>query len=214
VIAGSWLWIGKGCAESRAEAEAAEVATLRTNLLQAKADSAGWETRLTAATRNLQAGLLKEALRGDSAERAAADLLQELEAAGARILTLTNLVAEAGGRVTDAVEVFLGADACNADSVTADVDDGLLEGRWVYWPSTSLFDLSYAVSPPLQIVQTLTADNRLLTGVRSTDPRVVPRIQEVFFQLPEREMYCSWRTKGKYAGGGALAAALAALVGG
>ena len=46
IIGGAWLWIGKGCAEDRAEREAAEVATLRTNLLQARADSAGWETRL------------------------------------------------------------------------------------------------------------------------------------------------------------------------
>ena len=137
----AWFWIGKGCAESRAETEAAEVAKLPTDLLNAKADSAGWETRLTVAAENLQAGLLKEALRGDSAEAREADLLQELEAAGARIISLTDLVAEPSGRVTDTVRVHVGADACSPDSVTAEVDDGLLEGRWVYWPPTSLFDL-------------------------------------------------------------------------
>ena len=209
VIMMAWFWIGKGCAESRAQTEAAEVAKLRTDLLQAKADSAGWETRLTVATENLQAGLLKEALRGDSAEAREARLLQELEAAGAEILTMTKLVAKASGQVTDTVEVFVGSDACSPDSVTAEVDDGLLEGRWVYWPPTSLFDLTYTVSPPLQIVQTLAADNRLLTGVRSSDPRVTPRVQEVLFQLPERELYCSWGTRLKWGLGGKVLGFLA-----
>jgi len=204
VVGGAWLWIGKGCAEDRAEREAAEVATLRTNLLQARADSAGWETRLTAATKNLHAALLKEAMGKDSAKAEAAGLLQELEVAGARILTLTNLVAEASGHITDTVEVFVGDNACLADSVTAEVDDGLLDLSWVYFPPTSLFEVDYTVSPPLQIVQTLAADNRLLTGVRSPDPRVTPRVQEVYFQLPPREQYCSWGTRLKWGAGGTV----------
>lgn len=214
VLGGAWLWIGKGCAEDRAEREAAEVATLRTNLLQARADSAGWETRLTAATRNLHAALLKEAMGKDSAKARAAALLQELEAAGARILTLTDLVVEAENRLRDTATVHVGDVSAVPDSVTADLDDGLLRGRWTYFPPTSLFELDYTVSPPLQIVQTLAADGRLLTGVRSPDPRVTPRVQKVQFQLPPRQRYCPWGTRLKWAGGGTVFGLLGGLLAG
>lgn len=191
------LWFGNWRHSRHMEEERARVAQLRTDFLEERARAQGYQAQLTAATRNLHAALIKEAVRGDELAGRVQELVLQVEAAGGRIISLTELLATAQGHLVDTVEVF-------HDSVTAQVNDGLLEGSWVYRPEQSLFDLTYLARVPLDILQSETPDRRLLTTVRSPDPRVSPQVQDVYFQLPGPVRYCPMGTRAKAAGVGGV----------
>lgn len=174
---------------------------LRTELLEARADSMGWETRLVAATAGLEALLAATRdsvglLRGEKAA-----LAREVEAMGARLTALVDMYAEARGQI-EAQGAVHGARP-EPDSVTAPIDDGLLEGRVAYLPPTSSFSLDYTARLSLVLGLVDTPDGRLLVTARGTDPRVELSYGSVFYQPPAPVRVCSMGTRLEWGAWGA-----------
>lgn len=166
---------------------------LRTELLEARAGSMGWETRLAAATAGLEARLATTRdsvglLRGEKAA-----LAREVEAMGARITALVDMYAEARGQIEAQGTVH--GTSQEPDSVTAPIDDGLIEGRVAYLPPTSSFSLDYVARLSIVLGLVDAPDGRLLVTARGTDPRVELSYGSVFYQPPPPVRVCSIGTR-------------------
>lgn len=195
-----------------------EVATLRTNLLGARADAQGWRTRAVEGREGLERRLMASKDTTGLLREDKAALAQEVVALGGQIRVLVDMYAEARGQIeAHATEHRVSATA-DADSVTAPIDDGLLEGRVAYLPPTQRFNLDYVVRLAMVLGMVDAPDGRLLLTARGTDPRVELRYGDVFYQPPAPLRVCSvgeqLRAGGFGAGVGSVITGLAVLLSG
>lgn len=207
VVALAWVAIQGQCAQRELEAANERADSLRTVVLEERAVAQGWRTQLVQATSEMEAELQEERSRGALLEEEKAELAREVEALGGRLTLVTDLYAEARGQITAHAEVH-GDDQEAPDSITAPVDDGLLEGRVAYFPAPREFDLEYSVGIALTAAVAEAPDGRGLLTLMATDPRVSLSYGEVLYQRPEPVQHCSVWQQARAAGYGALGSEL------
>jgi hypothetical protein len=222
VLAGALavLLLVSHCSGRRALAERdARVDSLRTDLLVAGVDSAGWEVRLVGATEGLEAQLQEL---GDSTALLATEkaaLALEVESLGGQLRVVADMYASLAGSIeahdatvhTSARDGESTVDVPYPDSVTAPIDDGLLSGRLAFFPPSAL-DLQYRVELALALGWIEAADGRALVTARAEHPNVTLRYGEVFYQPPSPVEFCSFGTKATWAGIGGGVAELVRLI--
>lgn len=184
--------LADGCAERRrADAATQEQNRLAGELLAERAAALGL-TSSWAQERDSLAGKLEE--RGDSI----GGLLGELGALRARLLTHTELEAV----LRDSIEVLAqihvdSAGPCPVvDSITAEVQDSVVEASIWCQVAPALCRLGLVVRPPLVLDQILAPDGRLLVVARSGDDRVEVSARTEY-QLPPPQRICTLGQKAK-----------------
>lgn len=210
VVALAWVAIQGQCAQRDLDATREALAELRTDELEARAEAQGWRTQLVQATSELEAQLQDELSRGALLEEEKRDLAREIETLGGRLQIMADLYADARSQITAHAELHGDQEA--PDSITAPVDDGLLEGRVAYFPAPREFDLEYSVGIALTAAVAEAPDGSGLLTLMATDPRVSLSYGEVLYQRPEPVRYCSLGQRAKAAGYGALGSELVQLI--
>lgn len=187
----------KSCSAAAAEASISlELDSLRSELLQARIDSAGWETRIAEETSGLELRLQESIDSTDVLSIANAELGAEVALLGGRIRNLQRVNARLEGRIaTQAIvhsaPVENSARNTEPDSITASIDDGFLSGRVAYVPPENRFDLRYLAELELSLAVTELADGRQLVSAKSSDDRVHIQYDDVYVQVPDPVQYCS-----------------------
>lgn len=174
----------------------ARLEELRTEALELRLDSAGWETRLVGATANLEE-LLQEA--GDSLELFAAenaDLARQVEELGGELRAVATMYAELAGSI-EAHDATVHGPPAAPDSISAGISDGLLEGRLVYRPPATLAIDPYHVRLALALGWVEAPDGRALLTARAQDPRVALSFGDVYYQAPAPVEFCGFGAKVK-----------------
>lgn len=189
VVALAWVAIQGQCAQRDLDYAREALAELRTDELHARTEAQGWRTQLVQATSELEAQLQEERSRGALLEEEKAELAREIETLGGRLQIMADLYADARGQLTARAELHGDQEA--PDSITAPVNDGLLEGRVAYFPAPREFDLEYSVGIALTAAVAEAPDGRGLLTLMATDPRVSLSYGEVLYQRPEARRYCS-----------------------
>lgn len=211
VVALLWVAIQGQCAQRDLDDAREALAELRTEELQARTEARGWRTQLVQATSEMEAQLQDAQDRGALLEEEKAELAREVEALGARLTAVMDLYADARGQIVAHAEVHQDSAAVLPDSITAPVDDGLLEGRVAYLPPSQEFDLAYQVHLALTAAVAEAPDGRGLLTLMPEDPRVALSYGEVLFQRPEPVRVCGFGQKLQWAGYGALSSELLQL---
>lgn len=169
----------------RAEAHtAAELATMRTEKLEAEAQAAGWRTAL------VDVGNIGEQLQVTNAENALLleekrELVDQVATLGGQVRVLTDMYADLSGQIEthDATVHVSDSTSSAPDSVTAPIDDGLLRGRMAFVPPSTL-GLEYRAHLELVLGVSETADGRALLTARSPQERVDLSFGDVYWQPP------------------------------
>ena len=179
----------------------AELAQLKAERLVEIVDSAGWSVRLVEATRDLERKLQAEESRGALLEAEKAALAREVETLGGELRALADMYADLSGQIEthDAVVHASDSSASVPDSVTAQVDDGLLSGRIAFVPPSTL-DLEYRARLALVLGWVEAPDGRALITAKAEHPSVTLSFGEVFYQPPAPVAYCSLGQRAKTAG--------------
>lgn len=194
------LLVATTCASRRALGDRdAALAKARTDLMAIRADSAGWETRLVEATTDLEAKLQEAVDSTDVLSVALAGLARENELLGGELRAVATMYAGLAGSIEahDATvhrtQTSPTEDSRESpvDSVTAPIDDGLLSGRLVYRPPSTLAIDPYRVELALALGWTETPDGRALVTARASDPRVALSFGDVYWSPPPRVERCS-----------------------
>lgn len=164
-----WGWSGhRGEARQRTRAD-----SLATEVVIERARADGWEVA-TADTATQLLGLLA------ASDSQAARLARELEAARARPVSRTVLVASSSG----ATEAPRDAQASAADSTVYQVEDGPLSAVITTWADSAAARLEWSVEIVAELVHAEGADRRGLVFARSPDPRVRLTTPAFEYQLP------------------------------
>lgn len=194
------------CASRRAIGDVrTELDSIRSEETRLRADSAGWGTAFAI-----------EVERGESLGSIVAAQDQQLRILGPATDSLIRQVELLEGRVAYLSEMYLGAvgqiethgvvhasDAgATPDSVTADVDDGLLAAHLYYRPPATLGANPYRVTIPLVATVSELADGRALFAARAADPRVTIELGAVYYQPPAPVQFCGLGTRVKDHGRG------------
>lgn len=182
-----------------------EVQRLRTAVLAANAQAQGWYTALVQGTTSLTLQLMEaeDSVGLLRAEKAA--LAREVRALGGEIRVMADLVAELRGQLEAQGTTHGPLEA--PDSITARIDDGLLEGRVVYFPAASLFSLDYTARLALVLGVVAAPDGRALLVARGTDPRVQISYGQVYYQPPPPLQVCGLGERLRWGGYGLVAGA-------
>jgi len=177
----------------RIEGRDARLEQLRTEALELRLDSAGWETRLVGATADLERRL-QEA--GDSVglfAAANAELARQVEELGGELRTLAIMYAELAGSIEahDAT-VHTSTPGAPPDSISAVINDGLLSGRLVYRPPATLAIDPYRVELALALGWIEAPDGRALLTARAAHPNVRLSFGDVYYQPPNPVTFCGF----------------------
>ncbi len=192
----------------------ARVDSLRSEALAARLVADGWETRWAVTEEVLVGRLLSlqdsTALLG----REKAALAEQVELLGGRLALVTDLYASVRGQLVAHDAVVHGADDYDqsADSITAEVDDGLLSGRLVYVPPSTLGINPYSVALELVLGIAETPDGRALATARAADPRVSLRYGDVYWSPPPPVQVCSLGTRLEWGAWGAALGVVGGVV--
>lgn len=185
----SLVALQQGCENRELRADSERADSLRTVVLEERAAAQGWRTQLVQATSDLEAELMEAREREALLVDEKAELAREIQALGGRLAIMADLYADARGQLTARAELHGGEET--PDSITAPIDDGLLEGRISYRPLPRVFDLEYSVGIALTAAVSEAPDGRGLLTLMATDPRVSLSYGEVLYQQPEPVRYCS-----------------------
>lgn len=206
VAALALLLVLSTCSARGAMAERdAQLDSARTQTLALRADSMGWSVRLEGATADLNARLHLVADSNDVLEVATAALAREVDLLGGQVRSLAEMYLGAVGQIEAAGVVHARDPESLPDSVTAEVDDGLLAARLYYRPPNVLGADPYRVSIELVSAVTETPDGRALFTARAADPRVTVRLGDVYWSPPPPVNYCGLGTRVKWGLGGSVA---------
>ena len=186
---------------------------LRTEALVGATELAGWEVRLVDATSDLGKRLQEQSDRGDLLEKEKSELARQAETLNGRISALADMYADARGQITILDGRIFASDASTTipDSVTAEIDDGLLRGNLAFYPPSSLA-LEYELHLAIALAFVDAPDGRMMATAMSDNPRVELRYGEVFYQPAPPVEYCSVGTRVTWGLGGLGVGAAAQLI--
>jgi len=151
----------------RADRADARADSLATEIAASQLRELGWETTLAGVTRDLTR-LLEDSV------------ATVLEAARSRPIVRTVFEATAGG--SSAAE--LDSVASGPDSTVYLVEDGPLSGVITTWADSALARLEWQVEISAELVHSVAADGRLVSIVRSPDPRIRIEVPELAWSPP------------------------------
>src|SRR5690606_13431677 len=103
----------------------------------------------------------------------------------ARAQPITRTVVEA--TATGSTEARQDSVASGPDSTVYRISDPVLSGSVTVWVDSAIARLDWTATIGLELVQAVGADGRLLSAVRSDDPRVVPELRSVAWEPPRVE---------------------------
>lgn len=147
--------------------------SLATEILLERARADGWEA--VAADTAVQ---LLELLAASDSQ--AASLARELEAARARPVSRTVVVASSEGETT----ADLDPEASSPDSTIYRVDDGPLSGVITVWADSAAARLDWEIEISAELIHAEGPDRRGMVFARSTDPRVSLAVPELAWSPP------------------------------
>lgn len=174
IVAVLLLWGGRGHRD--ADRATARADSLATEALLDRARIDGWKAAVADTATQLLALLA-------ASDSRAARLARELEAARARPVSRTVVVASAGG----ATEAPRDPGASSADSIVYLVDDGPLSGVITTWADSAAARLDWSIEIAAELVHVEGPDRRLLVFARSPDPRVRLEVPELAWEPPRVE---------------------------
>lgn len=161
--------------------------SLATEHAAAQIREAGWQVALVGTTRDLAGQVAAR-------DSQAAVLEAALQAARAQVIALSEVQATATGTT----EAEIDSASSGPDSTVYRISDPVLSGSVTVWPDSVLARVDWTVRVGLELVQAVGADGRLLSAVRSDDPRVVPELRSVAWEPPriERPSRLRWLVAG------------------
>lgn len=199
------------CAAGRAvDDRDARVDSLRSEEIAARADAMGWETRFSSTVPNLARALQEAQDSAGLLSEAKDSLAREVELLAGRLSVMADLYADLRGQIEahDAVVHISDSTKVAPDSVTAYVDDGLLNGRIAFIPPDVL-DLEYQVQLALTLGWIEVPDGRMLVTARAQHPNIALSYGDIFYAPPAPVEFCSLSTKLTWAAGGTAVGGLA-----
>lgn len=189
VLLAACLLLALSTHRERRERRAADARadSLATEHAAAQIREAGWQVALVTTTRDLAAQLAARDSQAAALERA-------LQAARAQVIALSEVQATATGTT----EAEIDSASSGPDSTVYRISDPVLSGSVTVWPDSVLARVDWTVRVGLELVQAVGADGRLLSAVRSDDPRVVPELRSVAWEPPriERPSRLRWLVAG------------------
>ena len=196
-LGGTAWWQGLQAREAREQLD-----SLRSEVLVAAIDSAGWELRIAEATDDLARDLQEARDSSSWLSLENAELGRQVELLGGQLREMTAMYAGAVGQIEAHGVVHQEPDSPAPDSVTAEVDDGLLAGRLIYRPPAGLGIDPYSVRIPVTTGIVELPDGRWASVARSPHPRVTLEHVSSVVQPPDPVAYCSITERALYATGG------------
>lgn len=186
------------CASNRSHHEKdAQLDSIRSEEIRLRLDSANWSTNVaTLIERDNLLGVLIERTQ-DSLGILIADkteLVRQVEMLGGQVIALSDMYLGAVSQIEAHGTVHSEAPG-TVDSVTADVDDGLLAAHLFYRPPATLGADPYTVTIEMVGSVSELPDGRALFAARASDTRVNIRMGDVFYQPRPPVEYCGLQTR-------------------
>lgn len=201
------LFISQCSAGAMLEARDAQLDSLRTATLAARAETMGWEVRFAQEAERGQTLARWLQTSRDSTSLLAeetAELAREVELLEGRVAALVEMYATARGQI-EAHDATVHTSAEGVDSITGDVSDGLLSAHvtaTVEPPTVAI--PSYSIELALALALVEGADGRSLVTARAADERVSIAFGELYVEPPAPVEFCGLGTRVKDHGRGYL----------